>query len=131
MTSYPSIVRRYLSSFIDGIFLLAVFILSLALIDSRNQTISVIRFSLPLVIMILYEPVLSSKACTIGQFLTRIRVRRVNDSGRISLCSGLIRYLVKLSLGFWSFFSIIFSEKSRAIHDYASGSIVICKSDLD
>jgi uncharacterized RDD family membrane protein YckC len=127
---YPSIVRRYISSTIDGLLLLAVFILSLVLFDSSNATISLLRFCVPVTIIFIYEPVLTSKACTVGQLLTGIRVRKTDNLGRISLFSSVIRYVVKLFLGIISFFSILFSEKNRAIHDYASGTIVIDKKDL-
>ncbi|PKL38336.1 MAG: hypothetical protein CVV44_10630 [Spirochaetae bacterium HGW-Spirochaetae-1] len=124
---YPTILRRYLSSFIDGILLLVIFFLSLSLIEGKDQVTSTVRFILPIVTVILYEPLLTSKACTFGQLLTGIRVRKIADLKKISVFSAYMRYTVKFILGFISFFSIIFSDKSRAIHDFSSGSIVVNK----
>ena len=124
-SKYPTILRRYFSSLIDGILLLSIFIGSLSLIEGNDQITSTFRFVLPLIIILFYEPLLTSKACTFGQLLTGIRVRRITDLNKISIFSAYVRYLVKFILGFISFFSILFSDKSRAIHDFSSGTVVI------
>jgi len=124
---YPTILQRYLSSFIDGILLLSIFFLSLSLINGTDQMTSTVRFLLPIGIVFLYEPLLTSKACTFGQLLMGIRVRNLSDNEKISIMSAYGRYIVKVFLGFFSFFSILFSEKSRAVHDFSSGSLVVRK----
>lgn len=122
---YPTILRRYFSTLIDGIILLVVFIVSLSLIEGKDQITSTIRFVVPIMIIFFYEPLLTSKACTIGQLITQIRVRKITDLKRISIILAYVRYFVKIFLGFISFFSIIFSNKGRAIHDFSSGTVVI------
>jgi uncharacterized RDD family membrane protein YckC len=59
-----------------------------------------------------------------------IRVRTVSKIERISLVQAYLRIVVKIFLGFISLFSIIFSEKKRAIHDFASGSIVVTAASI-
>jgi uncharacterized RDD family membrane protein YckC len=36
-----------------------------------------------------------------------------------------LRYVLKLLLGFYSFFAMSFNKERRALHDLASGSIVL------
>jgi len=122
---YPTILQRYLSSFIDGMLLLLFFFLSLSLIKGTDQMTSTIRFLLPICIIFLYEPLFTSKACTLGQLLMGIRVRKISNNENISIIKAYVRYILKILLGFISLFSILFSEKSRAIHDFSSGSIVV------
>lgn len=123
--TYPSIVRRYLSTFIDMWVVLLVYFISFILLQGKDSFISTIRFIIPTLFLVIYEPVLTSKYCTIGQLITGIRVRDEHEFKRISLLKAYMRSFIKILLGFISFFSIIFSEKCKAVHDYAVTSIVI------
>jgi uncharacterized RDD family membrane protein YckC len=122
---YPKFGRRIISSSIDELLPVIIFVLSIAMIKGDNEFKLIIRFLIPCIFFILYEPILTSKACTLGQFITKIRVRKNSNYQRISLPASFLRYLVKFLLGGISFFIIIFSERSRAIHDFCAGSIVI------
>jgi len=127
---YPTILRRYMSSFIDAILLMIIFSFSVSFFEGKNNTVAFMKFAVPVFIFIFYEPVLTSTGCTIGQLITGIRVRKIKDLKKISFFSAFVRYMLKSLLGFISFFSIIFSEKNRAIHDYGAGTIVINKTDM-
>jgi uncharacterized RDD family membrane protein YckC len=59
-----------------------------------------------------------------------IRVRTVSKLERIFLLQAYLRIVVKIFLGFISFFSIIFSKRKRAIHDFASGTIVVAVESI-
>jgi uncharacterized RDD family membrane protein YckC len=54
-----------------------------------------------------------------------IRVRKKILHENISIPSAYLRIIVKLFLGLISFFTIPFSDKKRAIHDFAVDSVVI------
>jgi len=122
---YPTIIRRYLSTFIDGMLILGVFILASYLFSEDTDFLRTLRLGTILVVGFIYEPFCTSKLCTLGQKLMKIRVRTVSKLERISLVQAYLRIVVKISLGFISFFSIIFSKKRRAIHDFTSGTIVV------
>ncbi|MCX5818384.1 MAG: RDD family protein [Deltaproteobacteria bacterium] len=123
--TYPTIMRRYLSTFIDGMLILGVFILSSYVFSGDTDFVRTLRIGIILIMIFIYEPLCTSKLCTVGQKLMGIRVRKVSNHERISLAQACLRIVVKIFLGFISFFSIIFSERKRAIHDFASGSIVV------
>ncbi len=122
---YPTIIRRYLSTFIDGMLILGVFILSSYLFSEDTNLDKILRLWTILVMIFIYEPFCTSKLCTLGQKLIGIRVRTVSKLERISLGQAYMRIVVKVFLGFISFFSIIFSKRRRAIHDFVSGTIVV------
>ena len=64
--------------------------------------------------------------CTLGNYIKGIRVRKAADSTkRISFLQAIVRYPVKLTLGWLSFLTIHTNTKRRAIHDMASGSVMI------
>ena len=122
---YPSIVRRYLSSFIDGMFIIVACIIVSYIFQQNNDITVKFRVGLIILLAVTYEPVCTSKFCTLGQKITVIRIRRLPDYKRLGILSAFLRSIVKLFLGLISFFTIPFTKKCRAIHDFASRSIVI------
>ncbi len=121
----PTIARRYLSTFIDGVLVLSLFIIISFIFQQDTDNMKIIRLALILAIFFIYEPFCTSKFCTIGQKLTGIRIRQISALQRISLLSAYGRILVKLTLGLISFFTIPFTKWKRGLHDFAASSIVI------
>ncbi len=128
---YPSILRRYFATFLDGLFVLATIILFAYVFQFENEMMMRIRVSIVLFMFFVYEPLCTSLFCTIGQKLTGIRIRTWSTQRKISIPKAYLRILAKLVMGLISFFTIPFSKDKRAIHDYVVGSIVICKRKQD
>jgi uncharacterized RDD family membrane protein YckC len=127
---YPSILRRYFSTVIDAVIIVLGFISISYVFDHLNTTdkaAPTIRLLLIVFIFFIYEPLFTSKFCTLGQKITGIRIRRIveNQYVKIPIISAYFRLLVKLFLGVLSIFSIPFTKGKRAIHDFAANSIVI------
>lgn len=129
LVEYPTILRRYLSSFIDGCFIVLSVILVPYVIGDEENTLNV-RIILAVIFLFVYEPLLTSRLCTLGQRITGIRIRKFVNHERLSFPGALLRFMIKGLLGIISFFSIIFSKDKRAIHDYASDSIVILNTEV-
>ena len=127
MVKYPTILRRYLSSFLDGCFIVVSVILVPYVIGDEENTLSV-RIIIAVIFLFVYEPLFTSKFCTLGQKITGIRIRKFGNYRRLSFPVALLRVTIKGLLGFISLFTIIFSKNKRAIHDYASDSIVILEA---
>lgn len=125
---YPSILRRYFSTFIDLIFVLVILVLSSYFLDSDDIAATRIRVALILFMFFFYEPFLTAYFCTLGQRITGIRIRKLTTLNKISIIQAYIRIIIKIFLGIISFFSIPFSKNKRAIHDFVIGSIVIYES---
>jgi uncharacterized RDD family membrane protein YckC len=128
LVEYPTILRRYLSSFIDGCFIAVCVILVPYVIGDEENTLSV-RIIIAAIFLLVYEPLYTSKFCTLGQRIMGVRIRKFGNYQRLSFPVALLRVTIKGLLGFISLFAIIFSKDKRAIHDYASGSIVILKTE--
>jgi uncharacterized RDD family membrane protein YckC len=127
---YPSIIRRYLSSVVDGLVILLVIIIASYVFQGDRLNVWTSRVAIILFMCFIYEPLSTSIFCTIGQKITGIRVREQHTLQHISIPAAYLRTFVKYTLGIISFFTIIFSEDRKAIHDFAVGSIVIYKNSL-
>ena len=128
---YPSILRRYLSTLIDSIFILSILILAGYIFQEKQGIANQVRVAIILAMFFIYEPLCTSLFCTLGQKIIGIRVRNHAAFGdeRISLPKAYLRIISKVFLGFISFFTIMFSKEKRAIHDFIAGSVVLEKSE--
>jgi uncharacterized RDD family membrane protein YckC len=123
---YPSLVTRVQSNAIDGALILVV-MFSFAAIVGDNDSIPGWTKALMFVsFWLLYEPICTAYAVTLGNYMMGIRVRNIHDYTRkISLRDAFARVLVKGVLGGWSFFSVHFNPRRRVVHDLAAGSIML------
>ena len=124
---YPSILRRYMATFIDGCFIIAVFFAASYAIDQKSEIADYIRVTVICFMFFAYEPICTSQFCTVGQKLTGIRIRKASNLKKISIPAAYVRIIVKIALGFISLLTIATTKDRKAIHDFAAGSIVICK----
>lgn len=123
---YPTILRRYLSTFIDGWLILSLLFVIACFIEGRGNTL--FRLIIAALVLFGYEPLFTSKFRTLGQMIMGIKIRTADNFERLSYPAALLRSIVKWIFGFISLFIIIFSKERRALHDYAAGSIVITSS---
>jgi uncharacterized RDD family membrane protein YckC len=122
---YPSLVRRYKALFIDSVLILTTLVTIMVLVQDSDFR-ATIMVSAASIILLTYEPFLTSFSKTVGQRLMKIRVgKRKNPSERINLLNAYIRWFTKGLLGWISFLTIHFNRQRRAIHDMASDSVVI------
>ncbi|HEY7642664.1 MAG TPA: RDD family protein [Steroidobacteraceae bacterium] len=120
---YPNVLRRYLATLID-LFAWWCLIYAMSRVPSITEhgTLAYALFALSL---LLYEPVLTTYACTLGQAVMRIRVRTQDRLRRVRLDQALGRMIVKYLLGIISLLTIPARADRRAIHDLAANTIVI------
>jgi uncharacterized RDD family membrane protein YckC len=121
--TYPSLLRRIIALNIDIFILLALFFAfsRSPLYDPANKK----PIYWPLLLLLLYEPIFTAYLCTLGQWAVGARVRTVNTYKHVPLWRAFIRLLVKDSLGIISFVLMPRQKQRRALHDLASGTIVI------
>src|SRR5690242_7552404 len=97
-----------------------------AVIDKFESVPDWVRITLFVLLVIIYEPLCTTFGATIGNYIKRIRVRQfTNMSKRINFFQALIRYILKVALGWISFLTIHSTKEKRAIHDFAAGSVMI------
>lgn len=127
--SYPVLLKRVQSAFVDLLVIVAMMFLAALLLEKLGEeTPDEINIILFIVIWALYEPVCTAFGCTAGNLLTGIRVRsHVDVHRRIPFWKAFVRYLLKINLGWLSFVTIHFNSQRRAIHDLGAGSVMIEK----
>jgi len=126
---YPSLNTRLQSIFIDTMFVIIMMIVVSSILDKFSNVPDWLRIVLFVAIFIIYEPVCLTFGCTIGNYIKRIRVKKYADTNsRINFFQAMIRYSVKVCLGWLSFLTIHSNPSKRAIHDFASGSVMISRS---
>lgn len=123
---YPNLVQRFQSTFIDTIMLIIFMIIFSNILDRFQNVPDWVRITLFVSIFIAYEPLLMTFGCTIGNYVKGIRVRKYSDSSRrINIFQAVLRYPLKIGLGWISFLTINTNDERRAIHDLVSGSVMI------
>jgi uncharacterized membrane protein len=120
---YPSVLRRYLATLIDfTVIWFCVFGLTrvpAVASSSRGMMLAA------LAVILLYEPLFTSRLCTVGQGLMRFRVRDYKTSNRIAVHLAYYRVFLKYFLGAISVLTIPARADRRAIHDLEVNSIVV------
>lgn len=121
---YPRLVKRYKALLIDGVFIMFVLITIMLIIQDSDMR-TPIMVSSALIILLTYEPFLTSYSKTVGQRIIGIKVGRYEDPDKkISLLNAYLRWFTKGILGWISFITIHFNPERRAIHDLVSDSVM-------
>jgi Predicted membrane protein/domain len=122
----PTIRTRYTSILIDGICLFLIALGVSALFEKIGEVSGLVRGITFVIVIVLYEPILVTIGCTIGQLIMNIRIRDFkNPESKLAFHLVMIRFILKAMLGWLSFITVTFNINRRAIHDLASGSIMI------
>lgn len=122
---YPFMLERIQSILIDSVLIITCMILISDILSNFKNVPDWLRAVL-LILIFLYEPIMTTFGGTIGNNIKRIRVRKNSDETQsINLFQAIIRYFFKLLLGWLSFITIFSSNKKRAVHDIISGTVMI------
>lgn len=124
---YPPLINRVQSLIIDQVFIiLCMFLFSFLLQNTNEESTGTLRGILFISLFFIYEPVCMTFGCTIGNYISGIRVRKFRDEEKkINIFSSYIRFIVKILLGIISFFTVTSNKSKRAIHDMVAGTVVI------
>lgn len=124
--TYPLLGDRVQSTFIDLLSMMILMIIFSSILDKYKNAPDWVTIVLFVGIWAVYEPACTAIGCTPGNYIKRIRVRQHGDvSRRINFFQALLRYIVKIVLGWVSFLTIHSNKERRALHDLAVGSVVI------
>ena len=121
----PRLPRRYAATVVDTLLVIVLLVVPSSVAPADDAIAQFSRFGVALVGLFVYDPVCTGRFVTLGQWVARVRVRRFDNGEKIGVARAYGRILVKVLLGFISFLALPFNPGRRAIHDLASGSIVI------
>lgn len=130
--NFPPLVKRFQSLILDQVFLIiCMVIFSQLLSNTDEENTDVLRGVLLVGLFGIYEPLCMAFGCTIGNYVSGIRVRKFSDhKRRINIFQSYIRFITKLLLGIISFFTVTSNKSKRAIHDMTAGSIMIYAREI-
>ncbi|MFZ6052041.1 RDD family protein [Halocola ammonii] len=128
-TFYPGVSDRVKAVFTDSFMVVLMIIATTLLFEAFEIETVKPRIYALVFIFFLYDPIFTSLfGGTIGHMTMKIRVKRLNNQNKnIIFPLALIRFLVKTLLGIVSLLTVSGNKKARAIHDMASGSVVVYK----
>lgn len=123
---YPQLTDRIQSSFIDMMLLIVLMFVFASILDRYENVPDWVRIAMFAGVWVVYEPLCMTIGFTLGNYVKNIRVRKYSDSThRINIFQAIIRYPIKMLLGWVSFLTINTNPKRRAIHDLVSGTVMI------
>jgi uncharacterized RDD family membrane protein YckC len=121
----PTLVRRYATTVIDGLLVFLAVAASIALWGADGAVVRPARVASAVAAILLYEPLCTGRFVTLGQWIMAVRVRRFDSGERLGVARAFLRIITKVVLGIFSFLVLPFTPGRRALHDMATGSIVI------
>ncbi len=125
--NYPGVSVRVKAVVTDSIMLVVFMVVVTYLFESFENVPDYARIIAFIFIFVLYDPLLTSTiGGTIGHMIFGIRVKREkNQQKNILFPLAVIRYLVKVLLGWISLLTVPGNKKGKAIHDLIVGSVVV------
>lgn len=127
--AYPRLIRRVRAALIDSVLILLGFFAGVAAVGLSGVEQPYAKLVFLLVPVLILEPVLVAfTGGTVGHHLMKIRVGKAGGAGNINLFAAMLRFVVKLLLGWLSFVFILVTRRHQAVHDLVAGSRVVLKT---
>lgn len=131
---YPNLFRRSMATLID--LAVVIFVIALIIRGPALADLQWLKVGLAIAVPLLYEPMLSAYACTIGQALMWTRVRDSESLQRIPLRRAYVRFAMKYiatvvgaggasSAPIPTAVSAFPDGGRRALHDLQAGTVVV------
>ncbi|NQZ23619.1 MAG: RDD family protein [Colwellia sp.] len=125
----PALYQRYFATLIDYMFVFAC-AYSVSIYTTVFNEGSAETFIAIIAALFIYDALLTSKLCTVGQLIFGFRVRSHKNLSRIGFALALKRTVIKLVLGIYSLIAILFNRQRRAVHDLITETIAISQKDV-
>lgn len=123
---YPGVFSRVKAATIDSIVLILFMVLATDLFSRFENVPNYARMIAFVFIFILYDPLMVALfGSTIGHRMNNLKVQRFDNGKNINFGLAIIRFLIKATLGWISFFTVSTSKNRQAIHDSIVNSIVV------
>lgn len=126
----PALITRIKSTFADTCVIIILMLIASSILNNIEIESGVVRGA-TLVLIFLYEPIMTSVGQTLGQLMMGLRVRQAesinseNSPKNINIFASIIRYITKLLLGWISLVTIHSNTYGQAIHDQVASSVMV------
>lgn len=123
---YPGIFLRVKAATIDSIVMILFMVVTTDLFSRFENVPDYARMIAFAFIFILYDPLMVTLfGSTVGHRISNLKVQRFDNGKKIHFGLAIIRFLIKATLGWVSFFTVSTSKNRQAIHDSIVNSIVV------
>lgn len=124
---YAGLQNRIKAAVVDGILLMVMMYSITEILKFFNDVPSSLRMYLFILVFVLYEPLMVSiLGFTAGHYYFDIKVKREdNHTKNIIFPLALLRFILKLSLGWVALLTVTGTKKKQAIHDKVVKSVVL------
>ena len=124
---YPGLLSRILATLMDiGVVVLVISFITQHLIPNEATWLKVASGG---AVAMLYEPLLTAYACTLGQLAMGTRVRHFESLSRVDLPMAFLRFVTKYVVGIVAGAVNAQREDRRANHDLVANTIVVGAGD--
>lgn len=124
---YPSIMNRIQALFFDVWIVIGTLIfLSSTFFEDYEGRFVGLKIIVFFALLLIYEPLANMTGGTIGYRTMGMKIRRFGDlDKKLSFTQAFGRSIMKLALGWISFLTISIDPQRRAMHDKATGTVVL------
>jgi uncharacterized RDD family membrane protein YckC len=124
---YSTFARRMRAMVIDFFVVMSAGIVGMLLLDLVEADLAARAYVILLFgLAFLYDPVLvSTTGATLGHRAVNIRVVDRDADRRIGFVRAVVRFALKVILGFLSFFFLAITRRHQALHDLVMRSVVV------
>lgn len=126
--NYPSLSQRYFATALDVVFVIVCVFMVVQILTALNIATDQWQWFMVLIPVFTYEPLLTSKAVTLGQWVFGFRVRDVITGQKIGVIQAYGRWIIKFLLGGISLLTIPNDTQKRAIHDKMLATVAVSQS---
>lgn len=126
--AYPRLIKRVRAVLIDSVLVPVAVFGSLILGDTLGISHPIGKVMLLLGPIFVLEPgLVAFTGGTVGHHLQGIRITTVDGTKNINILAAVLRFVVKIVLGWLSFVVVLTTAKHQAVHDLVARSVVIHK----
>lgn len=129
--NYPVLSLRVRAYLVDLLALGFLVYLASFIVSLLGDFSGMVKGGVFVAIIVLFEPILVKfTGGSLGHHYVGIRIADVKTRENLGVFKGVLRVVLKVIGGFYSFFGMIISRQHRSIHDVLSGSIVCFKDEI-
>jgi len=127
--AYPRLIRRIRAILIDSMiafFVIITWWLSLPLLVEQPVYL---KLAYPVIAWFILDPLFVYRfAGTPGHYLMKLRIQNVAYGKNTGLMRAVVRSIIKLITGSWSFILVLMTRRHQAIHDKLTGTEVVLRN---
>lgn len=127
-TRYPRFSRRVAAVVVDSMIYLVLFV-AMAISLGHVEVSGVLKAVFVGLVFFALEPgLVTVTGGTLGQHWRGLRVQSADTGMNLGLLRAILRFAVKSVLGWFSLLLILLTKRHQAVHDMASGSVVVLRN---